>query len=420
MRSSPILFASILILVLFLVDLYVFKGIKMLSSQLSSEMLRKLINYGYWVVSGGILAALLISFLSYRQFSDPSNYVYFYTGFGLLLLFLLPKLVFGLFHLVEDVMNLLVRLFDSFSPNLEQSEARKMSRMDFLSKIGIILAAIPFISVLYGMLYGRFNFKIFNKKLSFSDLPKEFDGYRIVQVSDLHLGSFFKNFKEVERGIKMINELEPDLILFTGDLVNNYASETEGWEDIFRRLKARDGKLGVLGNHDYGYYGQYAEDSGREKNFEGVKQAFSKLGFDLLMNENRAIERNGSVLRVLGVENWGVKPFPQYGDINKAKSNSNDKDFKILMSHDPSHWDEEVKQHEDVMLTMSGHTHGMQFGVEIGNWKWSPVKYRYPKWAGLYEENGRYLYVNRGFGYIGFPGRVGISPEISLLELKRA
>lgn len=420
MRSSPILFASILILVLFLIDLYVFKGIKVLTVQLGNPIWKKVIHLGYWVVSAGILTALLFSMLSYRQFSDPANYVYFYFGFGLLLLFLLPKLVFGLFHLTEDVINLILRLFDSFSPNLENLDGRKMKRLDFLSKIGIILAGIPFISVLYGMLYGRFNFRVFRNELSFERLPKEFDGYKVVQISDLHLGSFFNNHKEVERGIKMINDLKPDLILFTGDLVNNYAKETEGWASVFRKLEAKDGKLGVLGNHDYGYYGQYETEDGMDKNFEAVKSSFGELGFDLVLNDHRMIERKGKTLKVLGVENWGEKPFPQFGDLNKSKENTTADDFKILMSHDPSHWDAEVKKHSDIDLTLSGHTHGMQFGVEIGNFKWSPVKYRYPKWAGLYQEENRYLYVNRGFGYIGFPGRVGISPEISYFELRSA
>jgi len=419
-RSSPILFAVILLAVLFLVDLYVFKGIKVLTSSIESSLTKKLLHGTYWFISLGVLVGLLASVLSYRQFSDPANYKYFYTGFGLLILFLLPKLVFGMFHLVEDVVNLVIRLFDSFSPNLENIEGRSISRLDFISKIGIIIASIPFISILYGIIWGRFNFKVFENKLSFKKLPSAFKGYKVVQISDLHLGSFFNNYKEVERGIKMINDLEPDLILFTGDLVNNYAVETEGWEEIFKRLKAKDGKYGVLGNHDYGYYGRYEQEGEQEKNFESVKQAFDKLGFKLMLNENISIERNGERIKLLGVENWGVPPFPQFGDLKLANQNTNENDFKILMSHDPSHWDEEVKKNKDIDLTLSGHTHGMQFGVEIGNFKWSPVKYRYPKWAGLYEEDGRYLYVNRGFGYIGFPGRVGISPEISLFELHRA
>lgn len=420
MRSSPILLVSIIVVLLFLIDLYVFKGVKLLSSQLSSSFLRKSIHLTYWTISGGILIALLVSTLSYRNFSDPANYVYFYTGFGVLLLFLLPKLVFGLFHLTEDVLNLIVRLFDAFSPNLEKLDGPKISRMNFLSKIGLVLAAIPFVSVLYGMIYGRFNFKVFKNVLGFKKLPLEFENYRVVQISDLHLGSFFSNYKEVERGIKMINDLKPDLILFTGDLVNNYAIETAGWEECFNKLHAKDGKYAVLGNHDYGLYGNFGAPEDREKNAQAIKTAFGKLGFNLLLNNNLHIERNGKRIAILGVENWGVKPFPQLGDIQAAKKGTREEDFKILMSHDPSHWDEEIKREKDIDLTLSGHTHGMQFGVEIGNFKWSPVKYRYPKWAGLYEEDGRYLYVNRGFGYIGFPGRVGISPEISLFELKTA
>jgi predicted MPP superfamily phosphohydrolase len=416
MRSQAILFFLIFLVIFVAIDLYVYKGLKHVGS--GSEILnwQKWLPWVYWGISGLMYFGVLAMMLGGRSFSDPSNYKYFYGFFGFMILFFVPKLVFSVFHLAEDLIRAGNWMVNKMSPTLEGLEGTGISRMKFISQTGLALAAIPFTGILYGMIQGRFNWRVFSHTLAFERLPKAFDGLKIVQISDIHIGSFFDNHKPVEKVIEKINSLEPDLIFFTGDLVNNYAKETEGWVPVFQKLKAKMGKYSILGNHDYGDYGQHASDEAKVANFEGVKQANRDMGFNLLLDESVKIEKDGESFDLIGVENWGVG-FHQMGDLNKAIEKVDPDAFKILLSHDPSHWDAQVKE-TDIELTLSGHTHGMQFGVEIGSFKWSPVKYRYPRWAGLYSEGEQYIHVNRGFGYIGFPGRVGINPEITLIELQ--
>ena len=294
------------------------------------------------------------------------------------------------------------------------------SRRKFVSQLALGLAAIPFASILYGVIKGRYNFKVLNYTLTFDDLPDAFDGYRITQISDIHSGSF-DNKEKVNYAIDLINEQESDAILFTGDMVNNEASEMDQWKDSFGRLKARDGKFSVLGNHDYGDYVEWETPQAKVENLDRLKEIQKEMDFKLLLNEHHFIERNGERLAIIGVENWGAGGFKKAGDLNQSIKGLSKDDFKILMSHDPSHWEFEVKDHPDHFhLTLSGHTHGMQFGIEIPGWfKWSPVKWRYKYWAGIYEDAKQYINVNRGFGYLAFPGRVGIWPEITVIELKK-
>jgi predicted MPP superfamily phosphohydrolase len=270
------------------------------------------------------------------------------------------------------------------------------------------------------MYKGKYNFKVLKYTLYFEDLPQAFDGYRLTQISDIHSGSF-DNIKKVEYAIDLINKQESDVILFTGDMVNDKAEEMKPYIDIFKNLNAKDGLYSILGNHDYGDYVRW--DSGEEKkqNLENLKVIQKEIGFDLLLNENRFIEKEGERIALVGVENWGKGGFKKAGDLKKASSNISKEDFKILLTHDPSHWEEQVINDDyHYHLTLSGHTHGMQFGIEIPGWfKWSPVKWRYKYWAGIYEELGQYINVNRGFGYLAFPGRVGIWPEITVIELKK-
>ncbi len=295
------------------------------------------------------------------------------------------------------------------------------SRRRFISTIALGIAAIPFASLLYGMYKGKYNFRVLRYTLEFEDLPKAFDGYRITQISDIHSGSF-DNKSKIEYAIDLINNEASDAILFTGDMVNNLATEMLPWKDTFARLQAKDGKYSVLGNHDYGDYVPWKSIAEKEKNLELLKEIQKEIGFDLLLNESRFLEKDGERIAIVGVENWGAGGFKKAGDLNKASENVNKNDFKILLSHDPSHWEHEVIHHEyHYHLTLSGHTHGMQFGIEIpGLIKWSPVKWRYKHWAGIYEELGQYINVNRGFGFLAYPGRVGIWPEITVIELKKA
>ena len=294
------------------------------------------------------------------------------------------------------------------------------SRRKFVSQIALGLAAIPFASILYGVIKGRYNFKVLKYTLTFDDLPAAFDGYKITQISDIHSGSF-DNKEKVNYAIDLINEQASDAILFTGDMVNNEASEMDQWQDSFARLRAKDGKFSVLGNHDYGDYVEWPSPQAKIDNLNRLKEIQKEMDFKLLLNEHHYIERDGERLAIVGVENWGEGGFKKAGDLNKAIRGLDKKDFRILMSHDPSHWEFEVKDHPDHFhLTLSGHTHGMQFGIEIPGWfKWSPVKWRYKYWAGIYEDAKQYINVNRGFGYLAFPGRVGIWPEITVIELKK-
>ena len=250
-------------------------------------------------------------------------------------------------------------------------------------------------------------------------LPQNFNGLRIVQISDLHLGSFNYRYHILQRAINTINNLKPDFIFFTGDLVNNYAWELNGWENVLKTLTAQQGKYSVLGNHDYGDYSKWESEEERRRNFADIKDFHDKIGFKLLLNEAEIIVNKGEKIAIVGVENWGNPPFKQYGDLQKALKGVDAIGFKILLSHDPSHWSEEVVDKTNIALTLSGHTHGMQAGINIKNREWSPIKYKYKHWAGLYRLGHQFLYVSRGLGWMGFPGRLGMRPEITFIELEK-
>ncbi|MDR6239333.1 metallophosphoesterase [Aureibacter tunicatorum] len=276
-----------------------------------------------------------------------------------------------------------------------------------------------FLGMLYGVFWGRYKFGVTQIELFFDNLPQEFDGYRIAHISDMHLGTF-DSIRRVGKGIDKLQAEKPDLILFTGDMVNNIAEEAEPFIDMMKSLKAPDGKYSVLGNHDYASYVPWKDELSKQANLEKLMNIESQMGFKLMMNENIAISKGDSSIKLLGVENWGEPPFPQNGDLNAALSGVDPSDFKILMSHDPTHWSHEVLKHSNrIDLTLAGHTHGMQFGIELGKFRWSPVQYRYEMWGGLYQQMNEYLYVNRGFGHHGFPGRLGIWPEITIITLRK-
>lgn len=366
------------------------------------------------------VSVLVYAYLAYVVFATNRRMgqtVQFQYAVGFMLTILIPKaiLIFSMF--AEDIWRFGFKLLSW----MKAEETKPLpGRRAFISKIAFGVASIPFASFLYGMVQGRYNFKVFKYQLSFTDLPEAFDGIRITQISDIHSGSF-TNAEKIQYGIDLINAQKSDIILFTGDIVNNMASEMDDWIEMFSQLKAPLGKFSVLGNHDYGDYVDWETQEDKEENFRKIQELHPKIGFDLLMNESRFIEKDGQRLAIVGVENWG-KGFNQAGDLKKASEGVSQNDFKILMSHDPSHWEYQVK-HDDFNyhLTLSGHTHGLQMGIEIpGYIKWSPSKYVYKQWAGLYKEFGRYINVNRGFGYHAFPGRVGIWPEVTVIELKKA
>jgi len=319
----------------------------------------------------------------------------------------------------EDIIRIPQAMYRYFATWGQESSGYLPSRRTFVSQIALGLAAIPFASFLYGMVKGKYNFKVLKYTLYFDDLPDAFDGYQITQISDIHSGSF-DNVKKIEYAVDLINEQESDLLLFTGDMVNNIASEMDPWKETFSKLNAKDGMFSVLGNHDYGDYYSWKTREAKVKNLEALESLQKEIGFNLLKNESQFIEKGDDRLAIVGVENWG-KGFKQKGDLKKASQNIAENDFKILMSHDPSHWQHQVIDDDyHYHLTLSGHTHGMQFGIEIpGLIKWSPVKWRYKYWAGIYEEKGQYINVNRGFGFLAYPGRVSIWPEISVITLKK-
>ncbi|MGF1556140.1 metallophosphoesterase [Paucihalobacter sp.] len=361
-----------------------------------------------------------------------SNFVYQFTigsesrvltqgksfALGFLITFMTFKMVIIPILLGEDIFRAIIGINDKFIAS--NNEFAIPSRRKFVSQVALGIAAIPMISLLYGMYKGKYNFRVLKYTLHFEDLPDAFDGYRLTQLSDIHSGSF-DNPDKIKYAIDLVNEQESDCILFTGDLVNNMASEMLPWKDMFSKLQAKDGIYSVLGNHDYGDYVDWNSAEDKRQNLETLKQIQKEMGFQLLLNESTYLERDGRRLAIIGVENWGRGGFKKAGDLKKASENLSETDFKILMSHDPSHW-EEVVLNDDTHyhLTLSGHTHGMQFGIEIPGWiKWSPVSWRYKYWAGIYKEKGQYINVNRGFGFLAYPGRVGIWPEITVIELKK-
>jgi len=398
----------IFVLIYAVVDFYAFQAIKTLTKN-------NWIHYLHIAVSVIVVGNFIYQFSQNsagRVLTPEKSY-----ALGFLLTLIALKLVVVPIMFGEDVF----RIFEgSFNKIFAKTESFHLpSRRKFISQIALGIAAIPFASLIYGMYKGKYNFRVLNYTLHFDDLPEAFDGYKITQISDIHSGSF-DNKEKIEYAVNLVNEQASDAVLFTGDLVNNVASEMDPWIDTFSKLEAKDGIYSILGNHDYGDYMRWETKEHKEQNLERLKQIQKQIGFDLLLNENRFIEKEGERIAIIGVENWG-KGFKQKGDLNKASDGIKSDDFKIVLSHDPTHWNEVIVPHKDhYHLTLSGHTHGMQFGIEVPGWiKWSPVKWRYKHWAGIYKQANQFINVNRGFGFLAYPGRVGIWPEITVIELKK-
>ena len=375
------------------------------------------VYYLFIVISVLVLGNFIYQFtwgeMQGRVLSRPKSY-----AFGLLLTVITFQLITIIFLFSEDIFRLFSGVYHKFFGGTKTFTIPERRR--FLSLLGLGIAAIPFGALLYGMYSGKYNFKVLKYDLEFDDLPDAFDGYRITQISDVHSGSF-DNRKKIEYAIGLINKQQSDVLFFTGDMVNNKAEEMLPWKDLFTTLNAPEGKFSILGNHDYGDYVDWETPEAKAQNLQDLIDLQKEMGFDLLLNESRYLQKGDDRIAVVGVENWGRGGFKKAGDLKKAVNNIDKNDFKILLSHDPSHW-EDVVINDDLHyhLTLSGHTHGMQFGIEIPGWfKWSPVKWRYKYWAGIYKELGQYINVNRGFGFLGYPGRVGIWPEISVITLKK-
>jgi predicted MPP superfamily phosphohydrolase len=398
------------ILFVAIVEIYAFQAFRTVSRV-------KWVHYSYILLSVLILVYIVYSFTQFDR-SVGQNKQTLYT-LGLLLITFIPKIVLTLVLFGEDFIRLISGTIIHFMGDNDRGSFLP-DRRKFVSQIALGIAAVPFLSLLYGMTKGKYNFKVIKQTLFFPDLPESFDGTTITHISDVHSGSF-DNAEKIKYAVDLINEQNSDVILFTGDIVNTHATEMHPWIDTFKGLhNPTFGKYSVLGNHDYGEYINWPTQKEKADNFEAIKDLHRQIDFKLLLNENIKLRKGNEEIAVVGVENWGHN-FKKAGDLSKATSGLEKNDFKILMSHDPSHWEYEVKNHENhYHLTLSGHTHGLQFGIEIpGFFKWSPVQYVYKQWAGLYENRGRYVYVNRGFGFHAYPGRVGIWPEITVIELKK-
>jgi len=398
------------VLIYIIIDWYAFQAVKTVTKSTWIYYLHILISV---LVVGNFIWQFTMTADTGRVLTQAKSY-----AFGFLLTLMALKVAVLPFLFGEDLFRLGTAFYHKFFGSRTTFEMP--SRRRFISTIALGVAAVPFVSLLYGMFKGKYDFRVLKYTLHFEDLPDAFDGYRLTQISDIHSGSF-DNKNKIEYAVDLINEQASDVILFTGDMVNNLATEMLPWKETFARLKANDGVYSVLGNHDYGDYVDWDSEDEKTANLELLKDIQKEIGFDLLLNESRYLEKEGQKIALIGVENWGAGGFKKAGDLKKAVENIKSDDFKILMSHDPSHWENQVVQDNyHYHLTLSGHTHGMQFGIEIPGWiKWSPVKWRYKHWAGIYEEMGQYINVNRGFGFLAYPGRVGIWPEITVIELKK-
>jgi hypothetical protein len=417
---SKIVLIPLAAIVFLLIDLYVYQAVKLSVQNLSG--LSKNIAFGaYW----GFSAITLLGFFLYH-FANPDAFSRIARSFMLVLVFMnyLSKifavlvLVLGdLYRLGEWTYTTLREKWSNSATTEDTSE--KISRSQFMAKSALIAGGLPLAAMSFGIISGAHDYRIRRKTLILPNLPAAWDGVKVAQVSDIHSGSFW-NKVAVEGGVDMLMQEKPDIIFFTGDLVNNEAKEVENYIPIFSKLKADLGVFSTLGNHDYGDYKQWSSEAAKKKNLQLVKDAHEQMGWNLLLDEHKILEVDKDPLAIIGVENWGAGRFAKYGDLQKAYQGTQEYPTKILLSHDPSHWDAQVrKDFNDIDLMLAGHTHGFQFGIEVPGFKWSPAQYAYKQWAGLYQQGDQHLYVNRGYGYLGYPGRIGIPPEITILELKR-
>lgn len=402
MRSYSLFTILLLCLGLLLVDIMAFYWLQSITLLLATVFYKKLINIVFWVFTIGLIIAILILKIKLDDINPQRKHKLISSLYGLTISSFIPKILF--------VIIISILFFSNFIFSEKES-------ILIIPLVGLLSGLLPFLIIIYGIFKSVYHFKIHRHMISFEHLPKFFDGLKIVQISDLHLGGFNFQYKTLEKAIELINNLKPDLIFITGDLVNNYAWELKGWDKVFLKLKARINKYAVLGNHDYGDYSKWKNEKEKQNNFNLIKKFYKDVDIKLLLNESEIINTSNETIAIVGVENWGKPSFKQYGNLKMASKNINNIPFKILLSHDPTHWAEEIIDKTNIDLTLSGHTHGMQAAINFNGNTWSPIKYKYKHWAGLYKHKKQYLHVNRGLGWIGFPGRLGMRPEITFLQL---
>ncbi len=403
MRTYSIFTILLLCLVILIIDILAFYWLQSILQNITLPHIKSILYFTYWFFTVGLITSIIILKTQLDKIHPQRKQLIISSLYGLTISSFIPKIIF--------IIVVSVLFFTHFAFSNKESLIIPIA--------GVFSGFLPFFVILYGIFRSLYRFKIHHNIIKCKVIPLSFDDLRIVHISDLHLGSFNFRYHILDRAIDLINGLEPDFIFFTGDLVNNFAWELKGWTEILSKLSAKKGKYAVLGNHDYGDYSEWKTAAKKKSNLESIKYFYKKIGFKLLLNESDIIEIKEEKMAVLGVENWGNPPFKQYGDLKKSLKDVKDLSFKILLSHDPTHWAEEVVHKTNISLTLSGHTHGMQAGINLKNKKWSPIKYKYKHWAGLHKEKYQYLYVNRGLGWLGFPGRLGMRPEITFIKMEK-
>ncbi|MCW3071455.1 MAG: metallophosphoesterase [Bacteroidetes bacterium] len=408
---------------LVLIDLYFYQAIRTIMAG-SSITRKNLVFYIYWGFT--LFAFLLFLTPTFIPFQDWPKVVRVYL-FAFVIMVLISKIIGSVFIAVDDIIRLF-RWIGSYFTKAPLPVAGEImpnphaiSRLKFLNYVAVGMAALPFASFVYGMVKGAFDYKVHRQRVVLPNLPASFNGLKIVQISDIHSGSFVST-SPLEEAVRIVNEQKADIVFFTGDLVNDRSEEVEPFMEVLKKITAPMGVYSTLGNHDYGDYVSWESPEAKINNLEELKKKHAQLGWKLMMNEHVALRRGDDAIALIGIENWGGNlNFPKYGDMKKAHAGTENYPVKLLLSHDPSHWEKQVRtEYKDVDITFSGHTHGFQFGIEIPGFKWSPSQYVYKEWAGLYTEENQHIYVNRGLGFLGYPGRVGILPEITVMELYNA
>lgn len=403
MRTYSLFAVFLLCIVIVVVDALSFYWLQSLTKFIDFPALNTAISILFWTFTIGLVSAILILKIRMNSVPVTKRQSLISSLYGLTVSSFIPKILF--------VIIISILYFSNYIFSETES-------LIVVPMVGLLAGFLPFFVIVYAISKAVYKFKVYRVRVPHKELPKAFNGLKIVHISDLHLGSFGYRFAVMEKAVNIINDFDADLILFTGDLVNNFAWELNGWDEVLKKLAVKRGKYAILGNHDYGDYSTWESPEAKNENFKIIKDFFAKIDFKLLLNEGVTLTENNEKIAIVGVENWGLPPFRQDGDLIKALNEVEDISFKILLSHDPSHWDAEVIKFTDVALTLSGHTHGMQAGINIMGRQWSPIQFKYKRWAGLYNVGNQFLYVTRGLGWLGFPGRLGMRPEITLIQLK--